>query len=187
MLNMYNLFLSNLLRTYLKDRYHYPHFIVEDNEAQRDCEIYTKVTSLGSGSPGIQTQVSLSRKMSDRECPVLGVHVGLGTVPRPLSQKENKHSKRFANSVDRPSEAGRGAVKQEGRSIFGGWGWGAPSAFQPSLHARREPDLNWTLSRPKSRRLGGPACAFLGFRWLWKPGAASACGDRETAREGARW
>lgn len=111
MLNMYNLFLSNLLRTYLKDRYRYPHFIVEDNEAQRDCEIYTKVTRLGSGSTGIQTQVSLSRKMFDGECPVLGVHVGLGTVPRPLSQKENKYSKRFANTVDLPSEVGRSAVK----------------------------------------------------------------------------
>lgn len=51
---------------------------------------------------------------------MFGVHAGLGNVPQLLSQKENKHSKRFANTLERPREGGRGTLKQEDTSIFGG-------------------------------------------------------------------
>lgn len=65
---------------------------------------------------------------------MFGVHVGLGKVLQPLSQKENKHLKRFANTLEQEcrSKGGSGMPEQEERSIFGGGGWGPPSAFRPA-------------------------------------------------------
>lgn len=59
---------------------------------------------------------------------MFGVHVGLGNVLQSLSQKENKHLKRSANTLEQecPSKGGSGMPEQEERPIFGSGGAGAP-------------------------------------------------------------
>lgn len=54
---------------------------------------------------------------------------------------------------------GRGPLRQEDESIFGGWGWGGPSAFSPQAQrSQGEPGLNWNLELPRSHGVLAGRC-----------------------------
>ena len=96
--------------------------------------------------------------MSDRQCPGLGVHAGLGNIPRPPSQKENKHSKRFTNASEheRPRELGKKQAVA-GRSVhIWRWGWGGPWASSARLAVLASAGLDWN-PEPPSGGSGQPA------------------------------
>lgn len=54
---------------------------------------------------------------------------------------------------------GRGLLRQEDESIFGGWCWGGPSAFSPQAQrSQGEPGLNWNLELPRSHGILAGRC-----------------------------